>query len=440
MTTGVKKSQRDKHWIESLVRTRGPISRVDLYKLTNLRRSTISQLTRELLSEQKLLEIGLSNNPLGRKQILLQLNHKFGFVVGLEFDDEIVTAGVMDLQPVVTHVISEKADLSHGQQGLIRQLMSAVRRVITSAGLPWSQLLGIGVADPGFVDSRRGITMSCSTIDFWKSVPIKEIFEREFNVNTVIESKTRAKTIAEQLLGVGEKQTNMIYIDYGTGIGAGIVVDGQLLYGQNCGVGEVGHTSIVKSGATCKCGSSGCLEAHAGANAIENQIRKALADGVTSQVLSMAQQDPARISVWLVFEAARAGDKVCWNIVAEMAENIGIAIANLVNLFNPAMITFDQRLNVLGDEFLNLISRVIRSKALAESSSELSLRFAALGREAGLRGVGLQVLDQHFSLEVPPPAPSHTPRDEPARITAEAKTAKHAQVRNRSNRAKSNKK
>jgi len=436
MKTAVKKSQRDKHWIQSLVRTRGPISRVDLYTLTGLRRSTISQLTRELLSEQKLLEIGLSNNPLGRKRILLQLNHKFGFVVGLEFDDEIVTAGVMDLQPIVTHVISERADLSHGQQGLIQQLTSAVRRIVTASGLPWSQLLGIGIADPGLVDSRRGITMSCSTIDFWNSVPLKDIFEREFKVNTVVESKTRAKTIAEQLLGVGEKQTNMIYIDYGTGIGAGIVVDGQLLYGENCGAGEVGHTNIVKSGATCKCGSSGCLEAHAGANAVENQIRKALAEGVTSQVLGMAQQDPARISAWLVFEAARAGDKVCWNIVAEMAENIGVAIANLVNLFNPALIVLDQRLHVLGDEFLNLISRLIRSKALAESSSELSLRFAVLGREGGLRGVGLQVLDQHFSPGTTLPTASHPTQDEPARSTVEAKP-KHSQAKKRSTKVKS---
>jgi glucokinase len=368
-----------------------------LYKLTSLRKSTISQLTRELIAEEKLIETGLSDNPLGRKQILLQLNHKFGFMIGLEFDDEIVTAGVIDLQPAVTYVISEKADISHGQQGLIQQLISAVRRVVAASRLPLNQLLGIGIADPGLVDSRRGITMSSSTIEFWNHVPLKEIFQKEFNVTTVVESKTRAKAIAERMLGVAEKPANMIYIDYGTGIGAGIVVDGQLLYGQNCGVGEVGHTNIVKSGATCKCGSSGCLEAHAGANAVENRIRKALADGVVSQILAMAQQDASRISVWLVFETARAGDKACWNIVAEVAEDIGIAVANLVNLFNPAMIIFDQRLNVLGDEFLNIIGRVIKSKALAESSTELVQRFAVLGREAGLLGVGLQVLDQYFA-------------------------------------------
>jgi predicted NBD/HSP70 family sugar kinase len=392
-----KKSQRDKHLIEALVYQQGPISRVGIHALTNLRRSTISALTRQLLTEGKLIEVGPSDNPLGRKQILLDLNRKFGFLVGVEFDDERVTAGVMDLQPAVTKVISEATDLSHGKEGLLRQLQSAVRRVVTASKLPWAKLLGIGIADPGLVDTRRGVTTSSSTIEFWNDVPLTATFEKEFKVPVLVESKTRAKAIAEQMLGVGQREPNMIYLDYGTGIGAGVIVDGKLLYGHNCGVGEVGHTNVVRSGPTCKCGSNGCLEAIAGASAVENRTRKALSEGVSSRLLAMAQEDPSHITVWLVLEAARVGDKMCWNIVAEVAEEIGVAMANLVNLFNPSMIVFDQRLSTTGDEFLNLISRVVKSNALAGSASGLSLRFATLGREAGLLGVGLQILERQFS-------------------------------------------
>lgn len=397
MTIVQKKGQRDKRLIEALVYQQGPISRVGIHALTNLRRSTISSLTRQLLTEGKLVEAGRSDNPLGRKQVLLELNRKRGFMVGVEFDDERVTAGVMDLQPAVTKVISEKTDLSHGKEGLLRQLQSATRRVVAASRLPWSKLIGIGVADPGLVDTRRGVTTSSSTIDFWNDVPVTATFEKEFKVPVLVESKTRARAIAEQKLGVGEREPNMVYLDYGTGIGAGVIVDGRLLYGQNSGAGEVGHTNLVRSGPTCKCGSNGCLEAVAGASAVENRTRKALSEGVASQLLAMAQQDPLRISVWMVLEAARAGDKMCWNIVAEVAEDIGVAMANLVNLFNPAMLVFDQRLSVTGDDFLNLVSRVIKSNALAGSAAGLSLRFAALGRDAGLLGVGLQILEKHFS-------------------------------------------
>jgi N-acetylglucosamine repressor len=390
----ITKSQRDKRLIEALVYQQGPISRVSIHALTNLRRSTISSLTRQLLTEGKLVEAGPSDNPLGRKQILLKLNRKFGFLVGVEFDDEQVTAGVMDLEPSVLRVISEPTDLAHGKEGLLRQLQSAVRRVVSASRLPWSKLLGIGIADPGLVDTRRGVTTTCSTIDFWNDVPLTATFQKEFKVPVLVESKTRAKAMAEQMLGVGARESNMIYLDYGTGIGAGVIVDGKLLYGHNCGVGEVGHTNMVRSGPTCKCGSNGCLEAVAGAGAVENRARKALADGVASSLSS--KED---ITVWQVVEAARAGDKMSWNIVAETAEEIGVAMANLVNLFNPAMIVFDQRLSVTGDDFLNLITRVIRSNALAGSAANLSLRYATQGRESGLLGMGLQILDKHFSVK-----------------------------------------
>jgi predicted NBD/HSP70 family sugar kinase len=395
MATIPRKSLQDKHRIEALIRNHGPISRVGIHQLTQLRRSTISLLTRQLLSEGKLVEVGPSDNPLGRKQILLQLNPKFRFIVCIEFDDEQVTAGILDLEPSLIHAISEPTVLNRGEEGLLRQLQQMVRRVADRAQLQWSQIMGIGIADPGLVDTRQGVTTTCSTIDFWNDVPLRRYFEDEFKIPTLIESKTRTKTIAERMLGSGQKQPNMIYLDYGTGIGAGVIVDGRLLYGQNCGVGEVGHTNIMKSGPTCKCGSNGCLEALAGANAVENRVRKALADGVSSQALN--GHDPSRITVWQVFEAAAAGDKLCWNIVAEVAEDIGIAVANLVNLFNPSVIVLDHRLRSAGDDFLGLISRIVKSKALASSTSTLSLRFATLDREAGLLGMGLQVLENHFS-------------------------------------------
>ena len=397
MTTIQKKSQRDKRLIEALVYQQVAISRVGIHNHTKLRRSTISLLTRQLITEGKLVEAGPSDNPLGRKQVLLKLNQKFGFLVGVEFDDEQVTAGVLDLEPSVIRVISEPTDLAHGKEGLLRQLQSAARRVVTASRLPWSKLIGIGIADPGLVDTRRGITTTCSFIDFWNDVPLTAAFEKEFKVPVLLESKTRARAIAEQKLGVGEREPNMIYLDYGAGIGAGVILDGRLLYGHNCGAGEIGHTNMVRSGPTCKCGSNGCLEAVAGAGAVENRTRKALAEGVSSQLLSMAGGDPSRITVWLVLEAARAGDKMCWNVVAEVAEEIGVAMANLVNLFNPAILVFDQRLGAIGEDFLNLVSRVVKSNALASSAAGLTLRFARLGREAGLLGVGLEILERHFA-------------------------------------------
>lgn len=393
----------DKQRIEELIRTHGPISRVGIYQLTQIRRSTISQLTRELLEEGKLIEVGRSDNPLGRKQILLKLNPKSGFIGAVHFDDEQVTAAVLDLEPSVVHMTSERADLQHGQNGLLTQLKGMLRRVVDESGCAWTGLIGIGVADPGLVDTRNGITTTSSTIDFWNQVSVRAEFEAEFGLPALLESKTRTTAVAERMLGAGRRLTNMIYIDYGTGIGAGVIVDGHLLYGQNCGAGEVGHLNVMRNGPRCKCGSTGCLEAVAGAAAVEARVRKALAEGVTSHAL--AGIDPQSITAWQVFAAAARNDKLCWNIVAEMADDLGMAVASLVNLFNPAVVVLDHRLRAAGDEFLALIARTIKSNALASSTESLQLRYAEMGCESGLLGIGLSVLDQHFAAtQARPPA------------------------------------
>lgn len=395
MTNPQRKGEMDKQWIEALVRTHGPISRVGIYELTQLRRSTISQLTRQLLTEGKLIEVGRSDNPLGRKQVLLRLNPKFGFIGAVQFDDQRVTAAVLDLEPSVIHSVTEPTDLSHGQNGLLRQLKSLLRRAVKESGSTWSKCIGIGIADPGLVDTRKGVVFSSSTIEFWNDVPVRDSLRKDFKIPVVVESKTRMNALAERMLGGGEKQPNMVYFDYGTGIGAGVIVDGNLLYGQNCGVGEVGHVNVLKAGPRCKCGSCGCLEAVAGAGAVELRARRALEQGVTSHAL--ANMDPEAISAWTVFTAAAAGDKLCWNIVTEIAEDIGIAIANLVNLFNPSVIVMDYRLRTAGEELLSLLLRIVKSFALAGSTESLQLRFAQLGEESGLLGIGLRVLDDYFA-------------------------------------------
>lgn len=405
----LRKSDRDKHIIEAAVRRFGPISRVQLHHLTNLRKTTISALVRRLLDEGKLIEAGRSDNQLGRKQILLRINETSGYLIAIEFDDKRVIAGLLDLSPRVKCRIEEPTELQAGVDGLVRQLQSCARKVLRQGKVKAQSLVGIGVADPGFVDSRNGTVLTSSIIDFWKNIPLRQIFENEFGIPTLIESRTRAKTFAERIRGAGEKLDNLVYVDYGTGIGAGIVVDGRLLYGQECGVGELGHTHILSGGPACKCGSIGCLEAIASATALESQMHKALDEGAISQVLALAGGDPAKVTAWIILKAAKTEDKIASNIVAEMAHYLGLSLANLVNLVNPSVVVLDKRLEMAGQGLLNQIHQVIRRQALTSASEHLALRFAKLGDECALLGVALLVLGKHY--EIPAYRPPNFPTD-----------------------------
>jgi predicted NBD/HSP70 family sugar kinase len=366
--------------------------------MTSIRRSTTSLLVRELIETGQLIECGRSDNAMGRKQILLQLNEEFRYVAGIDFDDETVSAGIMDLHPRVRATVAEPTRLEGGREGLLRQLISCARQAMAKARIKPGSLLGIGIADPGLVDAREGVTIFSSMIEFWRDVPLRQIFEREFGVPALVETRTRAKTVAERLLGSGEMRENMIYVDYGSGIGAGILLEGKLLFGEGYAAGEFGHTHVSEDGPVCKCGSYGCLEAIAGLRAVEVKIRNAISEGGTTRALEMAQGDPGRISGWTVLRAAQLGDKVSSNILAEIGGYLGLGLANLANLFNPSMIVLDRRLALAGQGLIDQILQIVRRQALTYVSERVELRFGRLGDEAGLLGIGLLILDRHYEI------------------------------------------
>lgn len=418
------KPERDKQVIAAVVRRYSPISRSGIHKLTGLRSSACSVLVRELLEEGRLIETGRAANGkrTGRKEVLLELNDDFRFIAAVEFDEDTVTAGVLNLRPAVRAAVTERADLGGGTSGLLRQLLSCTRKALAAAGADASSLLGAGIADPGLVDSRRGVTVMSSTIDFWKEVPLQKVFEAEFGVPALVQSKTRAKTVAERVLGAGEMRDSMVYVDYGVGIGAGLILDGKLLHGQTGAAGEFGHTNAVPGGPACLCGSNGCLEAVAGARAVESRIRRALAQGAITRLAPPAG-DPAAITAWDVLRAAAAGDKICGNIVAEVAGYLGVGLADLINLFNPSVIVLDKRLEAGGGELLDEIRLIVRRQALGWSNEATAIRFARLGNEAGILGLALMILERHFEIPVlRPPRFMIEPAILPPRPPAERKS------------------
>ncbi len=393
------KTDRDRAVVMEVVRRFGPLSRVDIQKLTRLRPTTVSELVRHLLQERRLREVGRrSGKPLGRKQVLLQVDPEYGLVLGLEFDSEAVVAAVLDLEPSVRALVRERARLEEGQPGLVEQMLACSRRALSEAGLERRKLLGIGVSDPGLIDSRHGISLICSTLEFWKDVPLKRIFEDSLGAPCLLESNARARTLAERLRGAGAMSENMVYVDYGAGIGAGIVSQGTLLRGWLESAGEFGHTHVMQDGPPCRCGSFGCLEAVAGAPALAARARKAIQEGSGSEILALAGGQAGAITGWHVLEAASRADKLALALVEDLGERLGLGIANLVNLLNPELVVLDRRLEMAGSALLEQIVRVVKRQALRRCSDRLTFRYGEFREEGGVLGAALMVVDELFEI------------------------------------------
>lgn len=398
MKAARSKRQRDRAVILDVVRRLGPLSRVQIHQLTRLRPSTVSALVRGLLEEDRLREVGLSDNPLGRKRILLSLNEEYALVAAVEFDAEMVLAAVLNLGARIKHSVKEASYLAGGKEGLARQLVACTRRVLKEAGVSADRIAGLGVADPGLVDGRQGVSISSSTLDFWREVPLKRIFAEHFPVPFLLESNTRVRTVAERTLGAGRMAEDMLYLDYGTGIGLGVVSEGRLLRGGRECAGEFGHIHVIEGGPPCNCGSFGCLEAIAGAPAVAARVRAAVLEGGRSKALDLAGGDPGRITGFMVFEAARLGDKMCAAVVEEVERYLALGLANAINLFNPSLVVLDKRLAAAGPGFLEQIVRIVKRQALQRSTEQLSFRFAELGDEAGVLGLAVLLIEGLFEI------------------------------------------
>ena len=398
MKVAASKRERDRAVILDVVRRFGPLSRVQIHQLTRLRPSTISALVRGLLEENRLREVGFSDNPLGRKRILLSLNEEHSLVAAVEFDAEMVLAAVLDLGARIKHSLKEASYLAGGKEGLARQLVACARRVVKEAGLSEDRIAGLGVADPGLIDSRQGVSISSSTMDFWREVPLKSIFAEHFAAPFLLESNTRVRTVAERTLGAGRMADDMLYLDYGTGIGLGVVSAGRLLRGCRESAGEFGHIRVTEGGPPCNCGSFGCLEAIAGAPALGARVRAAVLEGGRSKALDLAGGDPTRITGFMVFEAARLGDKMCAAVVEEVERYLALGLANAINLFNPSLVVLDKRLAAAGPDFLEQIVRIVKRQALQRSTEQLSFRFAELGDEAGVLGLAVLLIEDLFEI------------------------------------------
>jgi predicted NBD/HSP70 family sugar kinase len=393
-----RKSEHDRAVVLDVVRRFGPVSRVDVHALTHLRPGTISLIVRELIREGWLKEAGSSDNPTGRKRVLLRINEERGNVVALAFDPGCIEASVVDLGGRLRHLVREPACLEQGADGLVAQLLRLAERAVEESGIDPDSLAGVGVADPGLINAREGISMLATAFDFWRDVPLRSHFTGRFRAPFLLESDTRARMFAERILGAGRNADDMLYVDYSTGIGLGVVTGGRILRGSNGCAGEFGHTRIMDGGPPCKCGSFGCLETLAGAPALAARARRALAEGAPSRVLELAGGDPGKITGFLVMEAARNGDKMCGAILEETGRWLALGIANAVNLFNPSLVVLDGRLKAAGQRFLEQVTQIVKWQALSLSTHGLELRFGELGPEAGVLGVALMVIQGLFEI------------------------------------------
>ncbi len=370
--------------------TPGGISRAELARQMLLTRSAISTIIDDLEDMGLVDEIETGPTTGGRRPILLAINPKYGYVVGIDMGATHLGLVVTDFSAHVLEEIEYPFVVADGPQICLPKINQYLNDLLSKLNLKAHQISAIGMDVPGPVVTEAGVVSAPPIMPGWDGYPIRTYLEEFWQVPVSIGNDAELGALGEWAYGAGRGETNLAYIKVGTGVGAGLLLGGQIYRGTTGCAGEIGHITIEENGPLCTCGNYGCLEAMAGGHAIARKAREAIKSGKRTQLASI---QPEKILAVNVAAAAQRGDLVAQQIITEAGTHLGIAIASLVNLINPGMVVIGGGVSQLGDLLLDPIRKTVLQRSLQSAAKVVRITSAVLGRRASSMGAVVQAIN-----------------------------------------------
>jgi glucokinase-like ROK family protein len=381
----------NKHTVLDLIRfTPGGISRVEIARRMGLTRAAVTTIVNDLLDTGVIREAESIHVHNGRPPIVLEINPSLGYVIGIDFGATHLNLLLADLSARTIEELETKFDIQAGPEAGIAEADRRVHELLARAGLSLGDILVIGMGVPGPIDVEAGMVVAPPIMPGWDRYPIRDTLEKRWHLPVSLNNDAELGVLGEWAAGAGRAERNLAYIKVGTGIGAGLLLEGQIYRGVTGSAGEIGHLTIDENGPLCTCGNHGCLEAVAGGHAIARQAQEAVRAKQRTQLASI--QPPETISAREVATAAQHGDLISQQILTRAGTHIGIAIAGMVNLFNPGLVIIGGGVAQTGDILLDPMRQAVQRRSLPAATRVVRITTAMLGRRSSSIGAVIQAL------------------------------------------------
>lgn len=304
-------------------------------------------------------------------------------VIGIDIGGTKLATVVAHKDGNIIQKVRKPTEAEKGPHHAVQLLLSMVDQALDLAGLQREDISGIGVSCGGPLDTKTGIIYSPPNLPGWDALPLKELIEAEFHIPTVIENDANASALAEAKFGGGRGYDYLLYITMSTGIGGGIVVNGEIYHGANDSAGEVGHQILLPDGPRCGCGKYGCLEALCSGPSIARRAQEAVTKRPHTKILTLADGHINRVRSEHVLQAASKGDALAIALIEETAYYMGWGIANLVNILNPQIVLLGTIAVAAGNLLLEPIRRTVAEMAMQRPAEAVKIMPAELGAAIG---------------------------------------------------------
>jgi predicted NBD/HSP70 family sugar kinase len=370
-----------------------PLSRADIARLTGLTRTTVSEVVGDLLEDGLVREIGRGRSRGGKAPILLEVIDDARYVVGLDLGEQRFVGALVNLRGAIR--LNRAIDVANldGDEAL-----AAVYRLVDDllAASPRPPL-GIGVGTPGLVESTTGTIRWAVNLD-WQDLALGALLRDRYGLPVRVVNDSQAAAYAEYLFVDGPRVPNLVAIKVGRGIGAGIILGGELFQGDGFGAGEVGHVRIVDDGALCRCGRTGCLETVASSRAVVAQALRLAAGHPESRLHEAARS--GTLSLDDLATALAAADPVATEVVEAAGAALGRAVAGIVGALNVRRIVLLGALAVLGRPWLEAVRREVERSALGPLVAETEIVLGRSSADIVVLGSSALVLSREVGLSL----------------------------------------
>ncbi len=366
--------QHNRDLVLRIIYAHDSISRAELARVTNLTRTTVSEIVNVLLEEGLVEEVGRGESIGGKSPILLSMVADSRYMIGLNLAQDKFIGAIVNLNGEIKETVDAPVQDGNGKKAL-ELVYQIIDQLLKKKIAP---IVGIGVGTPGLVNTREGVVVNAVNLD-WRDLPLGKLLEEKYKIPISVLNDSQATAIGEFVYGGDhDGDENLIVVNVKHGIGSGILINGRLFQGDGGGAGEIGHVVVQENGELCRCGKRGCLETISSAGAVLKRLHL--------NSLDAAQQ------------AFDEGDANAVQAVADAAHYLGISLANLIGTLNIQKIVLTGDMPRFGDVWLNAVNQSMRNAALTRMAENTELELGALDYRACILGASVFPLLDDYSL------------------------------------------
>ena len=372
----------------------GECSHSELTKELHISVPTITKLVQELIDENIVVDLGKVETPGGRRPNVFGLANSAIYFVGVNVGRDNMTYVVTDLQNNIIKEVTDNSFELQDRTQCLEKICSNIEEFVDTCGIDRSKILGVGVSIVGRVNPETGRSYAYFTSS---EESLRDIIQERIKIRVLLENDTRARCYAEYNCSRSKVVNDLIYLHLGRGVAIGIVIDGKLYYGKNGFAGEFGHIPFFDNETICACGKKGCLETEVSGIAIEEKMVKMIKSGVNT-ILRDKFDSGEQIHINDIIAAARYDYILSIELIEEVGEKLGKAVAFLINIFNPETIIVGGNLAAAGDYIMLPLKASTNKYSLNLVYRDTKFRQSKMSENACAWGVAMLIHNKIIGL------------------------------------------